>query len=64
MSYVQNSGNTAARIQSKCIFFNCELIVSDIIHDNLSENQWPWKELGELRLKGKLKPVVAYAILN
>lgn len=56
--------NTAARIQGKCNSFNSKFLVSKIIHNNLRDHRWSSKEIGEVKLKGKLKPVVVYSILN
>jgi adenylate cyclase len=53
--------NTTSRIQSVCKEFNSNLLISDKVRDLLT-NQFKFKDVGEVKLKGKEKLVKLYKI--
>ncbi len=54
--------NTTARIQSMCNVFGKELLISEFLKDELDLNEFNVNNMGEIMLKGKIKPVTIYSI--
>ena len=54
--------NTSARIQSMCNEFGKELLISEYLKDEMNLNGFQIGDMGEIMLKGKLKPVTIYSV--
>ena len=63
ISYNGDTLNTAARIESMCNEYNKSLLISGDLHNLISEKgQYVFKEVGNIRLKGKRRKVDVFQV--
>lgn len=63
IQYFGDTINTASRIQNRCNEFNCDLLCSQELYDQLlPDGKELLKEVAEVLLKGKAKPVKLFGL--
>ncbi|MBV6646550.1 MAG: hypothetical protein KI790_13930 [Cyclobacteriaceae bacterium] len=64
IAYHGDAINTAARIRSQCNAFNQELLISEYIQQLLSTNDYGFKEMDNIVLKGKKEQMTVFAVFE
>lgn len=54
--------NLACRVESLTRLFNTEIIVTGDFLDVIKEKRLPWRRLGLIKVKGRIKPEMLYAL--